>query len=143
MLHPRQITAFLGFPNHVRALVHPRAHTSMGDRRTGSRQYASARTLSAGAPSSFSSCRCGGKAHDVVGEPAGEGVVAEVMAVGRGRRGTLSRWGKVRRAKSSGDSRRRLADQMAEATAGGRAAGSGGGLRRGWDGNRGGGRLCA
>jgi hypothetical protein len=35
--------------------------------------------------------------------------------------------GKVRRAKSSGDSRRRLADQMAEAAAGGRASGSGGG----------------
>ena len=83
---------------------------------------------------------------DVVGEPTGEGVVGEVVAVGRGRRGAMSLGsgrGKVRRAKSSGDSRRRLADQMAEATAGGRAAGSGGGLRRGWDGNRGGGRLCA
>jgi hypothetical protein len=50
--------------------------------------------------------------------------------------------GKVRRAKSSGDSRRRLADQMAEAAAGGRAAGlggGGGGGCRGWEGNRGGG----
>jgi hypothetical protein len=50
---------------------------------------------------------------DVVGEPAGEGVVGEVVAVGRGRRGAMSLGsgrGKVRRAKSSGDSRRRLAD---------------------------------
>jgi hypothetical protein len=61
------------------------------------------------------------------------------VAVGRGRRGALSRRGKVRRAKSSGDSRRRLADQMAEVAAGGRAAGPGEGLRRGWEGNRGGG----
>jgi hypothetical protein len=54
------------------------------------------------------------------------------VAVGRGRRGALSHWGKVGRAKLSGDSWHRLADQMAEAAAGGRAAGSGEGLRRGW-----------
>jgi hypothetical protein len=65
------------------------------------------------------------------------------VAVGRGRRGALSHWGKVGRAKLSGDSWHRLADQMAEAAAGGRAAGSGEGLRRGWEGNRGGGRSCA
>jgi hypothetical protein len=92
MPDPRRITAFLGFPYHVPALVRPRAHTPMGDRRTGSRHYASARTLSVGAPSSSPSRQCGGKVRDVVGEPAGEGVVGEVVAVGRGRRGALCRW---------------------------------------------------
>ena len=54
-----------------------------------------------------------------------------------------SRRGKVRHSKSSGDSWRRLADQMAEAAAGGRATssgdGGGGGVRHGWEGKPGGG----